>query len=125
LQPEAHRDQHRAAGFFPDARWHADYGLARRLEDVLSLALINRAAGLLSDPFVQENFAFNGHILTGSKEIRPRWKRCTGATDQQLGEALGEVYVQKYFRRRRKRERWSWSTICWQRCATICKPCRG
>src|SRR5207302_4795865 len=38
-----------------------------------------------------------GHILTGSKEIRPRWKRCTGATDQQLGEALGEVYVQKYF----------------------------
>src|SRR5712675_3369204 len=59
--------------------------------------LINRAAGLLSDPFVQENFTFNGHILTGSKEIRPRWKRCTGAADQQLGEALGEVYVQKYF----------------------------
>jgi predicted metalloendopeptidase len=59
--------------------------------------LINRSAGLLSDPFVQENFAFNGRILTGSKEIRPRWKRCTGATDQQLGEALGQVYVQKYF----------------------------
>src|SRR5712692_5819813 len=59
--------------------------------------LINRAAGLLSDPFVQENFAFNGHILTGSKEIRPRWKRCTGAADQQLGEALGQIYVQKYF----------------------------
>ena len=59
--------------------------------------LINRSAGLLSDPFVQENFAFNGRILTGSKEIRPRWKRCTSATDQQLGEALGQVYVQKYF----------------------------
>src|SRR5713101_6126952 len=59
--------------------------------------LIKRAAGLLSDPFVQENFAFNGHILTGSKEIRPRWKRCTGAADQQLGEALGQIYVQKYF----------------------------
>ena len=59
--------------------------------------LINRAAGLLSDPFVQENFAFNGHILTGSKEIRPRWKRCTVAADQQLGEALGQIYVQKYF----------------------------
>lgn len=59
--------------------------------------LIHRSAGLLADPFVQENFAFNGRILTGSKEIRPRWKRCTGATDQQLGEALGQVYVQKYF----------------------------
>ena len=59
--------------------------------------LIDRSAGLLSDPFVQENFAFNGRVLTGAKEIRPRWKRCTGATDQQLGEALGQVYVQKYF----------------------------
>jgi putative endopeptidase len=59
--------------------------------------LVHRAGGLLSDPFVQENFAFNGRTLTGSKEIRPRWKRCTSATDQQLGEALGQVYVQKYF----------------------------
>lgn len=59
--------------------------------------LIHRSAALLSDPFVQENFAFNGRILTGAKEIRPRWKRCSDATDQQLGEALGQVYVQKYF----------------------------
>jgi len=59
--------------------------------------LIHRSAPLLSEPFVQENFAFNGRILTGSKEIRPRWKRCTSATDQQLGEALGQLYVQKYF----------------------------
>jgi predicted metalloendopeptidase len=59
--------------------------------------LINRSAGLLSDAFVQENFAFGGRILTGTKEIRPRWKRCTSAADQQLGEALGQVYVQKYF----------------------------
>jgi predicted metalloendopeptidase len=59
--------------------------------------LLNQAAGRLSDPFVQENFAFNGRILTGSKEIRPRWKRCTSTTDQQIGEALGQVYVQKYF----------------------------
>jgi putative endopeptidase len=59
--------------------------------------LIHRSAPLLSEPFVQENFAFNGRTLTGSKEIRPRWKRCTSATDQQLGEALGQLYVQKYF----------------------------
>jgi predicted metalloendopeptidase len=59
--------------------------------------LIHRSAPLLSEPFVQENFAFSGRTLTGSKEIRPRWKRCTSATDQQLGEALGQLYVQKYF----------------------------
>jgi putative endopeptidase len=59
--------------------------------------LLDRSAVLLSDPFVQENFAFNGRILTGSKEIRPRWKRCTSAVDQQIGEALGQVYVQKHF----------------------------
>ena len=59
--------------------------------------LLDRSAALLSDPFVQESFAFNGRILTGSKEIRPRWKRCTSAVDQQIGEALGQVYVQKYF----------------------------
>jgi putative endopeptidase len=59
--------------------------------------LIDRSASLLADSFVQENFAFNDRILRGSKEIRPRWKRCTAETDRQLGEALGQVYVQKYF----------------------------
>ena len=59
--------------------------------------LLNNTANALSDPLVQENFAFNGKILTGSKEMRPRWKRCTAATDQYLGEALGQAYVQQYF----------------------------
>jgi putative endopeptidase len=59
--------------------------------------LLNNTASALSDPLVQENFAFNGRILTGTKELRPRWKRCTAATDQNLGEALGQAYVQKYF----------------------------
>jgi putative endopeptidase len=59
--------------------------------------LIHRSASLLSEPFAQENFNFNGRILTGSKEIRARWKRCASAVDDQLGEALGQVYVQKYF----------------------------
>jgi predicted metalloendopeptidase len=59
--------------------------------------LIHSTARLLSEPLVQENFNFTGRILTGSTEIRPRWKRCTAGVDQQLGEALGQVYVQKYF----------------------------
>jgi putative endopeptidase len=59
--------------------------------------LVDRSARLLPDAFVQENFNFNGRILTGTKEIRARWRRCSAATDQQLGEVLGQVYVQKYF----------------------------
>jgi putative endopeptidase len=59
--------------------------------------LINHAAATLSEPFVQENFDFNARTLAGAKEIRARWKRCAAATDIHLGEALGQIYVAKYF----------------------------
>ncbi len=59
--------------------------------------LVNSAASYLSDPFVDENFNFNGRVLQGTKELLPRWKRCVSATDRQLGEALGQIYAQKYF----------------------------
>jgi len=51
----------------------------------------------LSTPFVNENFAFFGKTLRGQQELQPRWKRCTEAIDRQLGEALGQAYVEKYF----------------------------
>lgn len=44
-----------------------------------------------------ENFNFNGHILSGTPEQEPRWKRCVGATDGALGEALGQVYAAQEF----------------------------
>src|SRR5712691_1592224 len=59
--------------------------------------LVNAAAPGLSEKFVAEDFDFRGKTLTGAKEIQPRWKRCVQATDRVLGEALGQVYVQKYF----------------------------
>jgi len=59
--------------------------------------LLNSAAPALPEKFVTEEFEFRGKTLTGAKEIQPRWKRCTQATDRALGEALGQVYVQKYF----------------------------
>jgi predicted metalloendopeptidase len=46
---------------------------------------------------VEEEFDFRGRILTGAKQILPRWKRCVQSTDRNLGEALGQLYVQKYF----------------------------
>jgi putative endopeptidase len=59
--------------------------------------LVNSTASGLSEKFVNEDFDFRGKTLTGAKEIQPRWKRCVQATDRNLGEALGQVYVQKYF----------------------------
>jgi len=59
--------------------------------------LLNSRAPVLAKKFVDEDFEFSGKTLTGAKEIMPRWKRCVGATDRALGEALGQVYVQKYF----------------------------
>jgi endothelin-converting enzyme/putative endopeptidase len=59
--------------------------------------VLNAAADALSKDFVEQNFAFNGKYLTGATEMKPRWKRCAEAADNQLGEALGKKYVEKYF----------------------------
>ncbi|HXQ98439.1 MAG TPA: M13 family metallopeptidase N-terminal domain-containing protein, partial [Candidatus Limnocylindrales bacterium] len=59
--------------------------------------VVNSAAPGLPERFVAEDFDFSGKTLTGAKQIQPRWKRCVQATDRTLGEALGQVYVQKYF----------------------------
>jgi putative endopeptidase len=64
--------------------------------------LVNTAAPWLSQPFVDEDFNFKGGVLQGTKELLPRWKRCVSATDRQLGEALGQIYVEKYFPPRAK-----------------------
>ncbi|HLW54791.1 MAG TPA: M13 family metallopeptidase [Candidatus Angelobacter sp.] len=63
----------------------------------LKWQLLNAEADSLSQPFVDENFAFNGKYLSGATENKPRWKRCAESTDQLLGEALGKKYVEKYF----------------------------
>jgi len=52
---------------------------------------------------VDEDFNFKGRVLQGTKELLPRWKRCVSpTTDRQLGEALGQIYVEKYFPPRAK-----------------------
>lgn len=59
--------------------------------------LINAAANNLSDAFVAQNFDFYGRTLSGKKEMRPRWKRAVSTVDGSLGEAVGQMYVEKYF----------------------------
>jgi putative endopeptidase len=58
---------------------------------------IHAAAPSLSSAFVNENFNFFGKTLQGTKEILPRWRRCVQATDRNLGEDLGQFYVQRAF----------------------------
>lgn len=59
--------------------------------------VLHTSATQLSDPFVQENFNFYGNKLSGTKQLQPRWKRCSQSVNRNLGEALGQVYVEKYF----------------------------
>jgi endothelin-converting enzyme/putative endopeptidase len=59
--------------------------------------LAHADAPFLSKAFVDENFAFYGKTLRGQQELQPRWKRCTRGVDGDLGEALGQAYVEKYF----------------------------
>jgi putative endopeptidase len=58
---------------------------------------INTTAPFLSSKFDNENFDFYGRYLSGTKEQQPRWRRCVTATDNNLGEALGQAYVKKNF----------------------------
>jgi endothelin-converting enzyme/putative endopeptidase len=59
--------------------------------------LVNDRATSLSSPFVEASFDFYGKYLRGLKEMQARWKRCVQRVDRELGEALGQVFVQKTF----------------------------
>jgi putative endopeptidase len=59
--------------------------------------LINATAAELSNDFVNENFNFNDRILSGTEQIKPRWKRVVASTEGAVGEALGKLYVGFYF----------------------------
>ena len=62
----------------------------------VSWHLLDGAAPWLSQPFVNANFDMR-KALTGQSEIKPRWKRCVSSTDDALGEALGQRYVEQTF----------------------------
>jgi putative endopeptidase len=67
------------------------------LKDYMTWHYINASARLLPKPFVDANFDFYGKTLSGVTQLRPRWKRCVSATDDELGEALGRKFVEKTF----------------------------
>jgi len=66
--------------------------------DWLRFAIIRSMAPYLSSAFVEENFAFYGRTLTGAPELRARWKRGVALVERAMGEAVGQAYVDRYFR---------------------------
>jgi predicted metalloendopeptidase len=66
-------------------------------KDWLRFHAVERAANFLPKPFVDERFNFYGKALSGIPEQRPRWQRGVDFTNQALGEAVGKLYVERYF----------------------------
>jgi len=66
-------------------------------KDYLTFHLIDRNSGLLPKAFVEERFAFYSQTLSGTPALAARWKRGVGSTNGALGEAVGKLYVAKYF----------------------------
>lgn len=68
----------------------------REIKDYYLWKYVSQAASKLSDNFTQANFEFS-KVMSGVQELRPLWKRAIDATEGALGEAVGELYVAKYF----------------------------
>ncbi len=87
--------------------WHpsAVTGIAALVEkepladwkDYLTFHAIDRASPLLPKKFLDENFKFYGSALTGTTQLFPRWKRAVDATNEAMGDAVGKLYVRRYF----------------------------
>jgi putative endopeptidase len=86
-QPEFFHELDVAVNNFSLAQW----------KEYLKWHLINTFADRMSSAFAAENFHFKGTIMSGVKEQRPRWKRVQDATENAMGELLGQVYVKKYY----------------------------
>lgn len=63
----------------------------------LQWKLIDAAAGYLNDEMAQQNFDFYDRTISGAQEMQPRWKTAVSVVSSALGEAVGQMYVEKYF----------------------------
>ena len=69
----------------------------RTVKAYIAWNLIRSAAPYLSSNFADAHFDFYGKSLSGKKEMQPRWKRVIRTVDGCMGEAVGQMYVKKYF----------------------------
>ena len=67
-------------------------------KEYLTFGLISEYADGLSAPFADSQFEFNGRVLAGRQQQQPRWKRGVTEVEQALGEPVGRLYIEKYFK---------------------------
>lgn len=68
-----------------------------QLRDYLALEVIGESTGVLSDDFTNADFEMFDKLLSGKEEQEPRWKRAMAIPNSMFGEAVGQLYVEKYF----------------------------
>ena len=67
------------------------------LRDVMEWSVILSSTGCLNDAVREANFEFFGKVLSGRKQDHPSWRRATSQVERYMGQALGKIYVEKYF----------------------------
>ena len=87
----------REPGFFTELAKTFDRVPLDDWKTYLAWDVIRNAAPMLSEAFVMEDFEFSSKTLMGIPEIQPRWKRGVAMVEQSLGQAVGKLYVAKYF----------------------------
>lgn len=69
----------------------------QQIKDYMVVSAVSNATGLLSDDFSDADFEMYDKVMSGIEEKEPRWKRAMNIPNSMLGEAVGELYVKKYF----------------------------
>lgn len=70
---------------------------SRQIKDYLIYSIVSNSSGLMNDEFIDADFELYGKVMSGQEEKKPRWKRAMGLANSMFGEAVGELYVSKYF----------------------------
>lgn len=68
----------------------------RKIKDYLKYSIVANSTGLMSDEFIDAEFELN-KVMSGQEEKKPRWKRAMAIPNSMFGEAVGQLYVNKYF----------------------------
>lgn len=69
----------------------------QQIKDYLTYSIVSNSTGLLSDDFIDADFELYGRVMSGQQEKKPRWKRAMALPNSMFGEAVGKLYVDKYF----------------------------
>lgn len=69
----------------------------QEIKDFMTFETVSDASNLLSDDFINASFDLYGRVMSGQEELKPRWKRAMAIPNSMFGEAVGKLYVERYF----------------------------